>query len=386
MKITTILLLLVIQINVFSQNLEKAFRYLNEGDNYEALTLFQNIVEQENNSAAYYGITKCMLAQEHTLNVLFDALFQIEKADNYYYLLSPQEISKYLNYDLLLQTRFTTDSLLTQSLISYGDSASLMYYLKYYYTSEFYTSVLSCYKEQFEIERDTIFETNNNSTDLFTRRTATWHPDTRNLFLNNPQDIFLCGKKDIRSVALTFDDVPDAIYTPQLLDSLKKYGVKATFFIVGKQAKKHPEIVKRMYNEGHLLANHTYTHARLTAISPLAIKQEISSTENEIYKIIHKRTALFRPPFGSIDQREIDLLKTMNYKTIYWSLDTYDWRNSTAQVIFTVKRQIAPNDIVLMHRWQVTLESIGTIIRECRENNLQMVTLDVLLGMEGYKK
>ncbi len=99
-------------------------------------------------------------------------------------------------------------------------------------------------------------------------------------------------------VAFTFDDGPDDKYTPQILDILKAYGVKATFFITGQHAEAHPDIVKRMVSEGHTVGNHSYSHPLLTKLKMASFETQIMSTQSILEKLTGQAPTLFRPPYA----------------------------------------------------------------------------------------
>ena len=113
---------------------------------------------------------------------------------------------------------------------------------------------------------------------------------------------------DIRRTALTFDDGPHPVYTEQLLDGLKERGVHATFFVTGEHAELHPDIIRRMHDEGHLIGNHTYSHIQLTASNRDQFKNELIQTNEILYEITGEEIQYVRPPYGSWDkQLETDL-------------------------------------------------------------------------------
>ena len=109
-------------------------------------------------------------------------------------------------------------------------------------------------------------------------------------------------------VALTFDDGPHPVCTPQLLDGLKKRDVKVTFFVTGENVESYPEIVKRASEEGHLIGNHTFHHVQLTAANSDDFKKEIISTNDIIQEVTGKETSFIRPPYGSWDKKSMNLV------------------------------------------------------------------------------
>ena len=145
---------------------------------------------------------------------------------------------------------------------------------------------------------------------------------------------------DIRRVALTFDDGPHPVYTEKLLDGLKERGVKATFFVTGEHAELHPEIIKRMHDEGHLIGNHTYSHIQLTDANREQFKEELIQTNEILHDITGDEVQYVRPPYGSWDKKfETDL----NMFPVLWNVDPLDWctANTVASLMqFSAKCQI----------------------------------------------
>ena len=126
-------------------------------------------------------------------------------------------------------------------------------------------------------------------------------------------------------LALTFDDGPHPVYTPQLLDGLKKRGIKASFFLMGKNIAGNEAIVQRMYDEGHLIGNHTFDHVRLSKLNDTEACSQITKTSNAIYEIIGQYPTYVRPPYG--EWREgLDCTVTM--LPVFWDVDPLDWNKN----------------------------------------------------------
>jgi len=157
-----------------------------------------------------------------------------------------------------------------------------------------------------------------------------------------------------RRVYLTFDDGPSAETTPQLLDHLKELGVKATFFLVGRNIENGEgrTIVERMAAEGHQIGNHTYTHPNLTQLDSTRIEEEIEKTENLIGPL-DNGIKLFRPPFGFRNGIVDRAAEALGYKSVLWDLCAWDWRPhyQNRRWVSHIVRQIAAgrNGIVLAH-------------------------------------
>lgn len=153
---------------------------------------------------------------------------------------------------------------------------------------------------------------------------------------------------DSSKIAFTFDDGPDPVYTPILLDLLKKNEVKATFFVVGSKAKKHPELIRRMHQEGHLIGIHNYVHQSNWFMSPWKVRKGLKDTAEIIENITGVRTVFYRPPWGMLNL--FDFIKRDPYKIILWSIMAEDWRTSGGSA--KIKQRLSSikgGDIILLH-------------------------------------
>ncbi|MGT2799608.1 polysaccharide deacetylase family protein [Streptococcus marmotae] len=187
------------------------------------------------------------------------------------------------------------------------------------------------------------------------------------------------AKKHQKRIALTFDDGPSAITTPQVLDILKKYKAKATFFVLGQNIAGNEEILKRIVAEGHEVASHTWDHADLRTLSGQQIKQEMDQTREAIHNVIGQDPKMMRPPYGSVNQ---SVMSVMQLPVIYWSVDSKDWqsRNATA-ILSEVKACTYPGSIILMHDiHQPTVDSLTSVLDFLLGEGYQPVTVSELLG------
>lgn len=185
-------------------------------------------------------------------------------------------------------------------------------------------------------------------------------------------------------IALTFDDGPSPVWTPKILDELKKQNVKATFFVVGAHAEKYPEIIKRIFQEGHEIGNHTYLHHVLLYYTNDELQLELRYTEDIIKDITGEKTNLFRPPKGWLTKREKDYIKDLGYKIILWTLNSKDWVTffNYKYIVKNLIKNTKPGDIILFH------DSGGTFsLKEGnRANTAQAVSLLIdELKKKGYK-
>lgn len=155
-----------------------------------------------------------------------------------------------------------------------------------------------------------------------------------------------------KRIALTFDDGPSDRYTAEILDILREYDVKATFFVIGKNVEAHPDLLRRTAYEGHEIGNHTYSHPHLKAIDEAKLSEEVTRAAALLQEVAGIRTSLFRPPEGIITPAVTAAAEKGGYRTVLWSIDTMDWAlNPASKIVQTVKREASDGDIVLFHDW-----------------------------------
>lgn len=183
-------------------------------------------------------------------------------------------------------------------------------------------------------------------------------------------------------VALTFDDGPVSTTTPEILNILKEKNIKATFFVVGEQVKRFPNLVSQEVAEGHEVGNHTYTHPMLTNLQADRIEQELKSTEKEILEVAPKPT-LFRPPGGFNNKEVLTLARDSEYSIILWSIDPIDWRYpSVGDIVNVVVNDVKPGSIILLHDGKSpspTPEALWFIIDSLESRGYEFVTVTELL-------
>lgn len=183
---------------------------------------------------------------------------------------------------------------------------------------------------------------------------------------------------NLKKIAITFDDGPHPSYTEQLLDGLKERGVHATFFVTGEHAGLHPEIIKRMQNEGHLIGNHTYSHIQLTKNNRENFKEELIMTNKVIKEITGEEVQYVRPPYGSWDK---SFEKELNMFPVLWTVDPLDWSSKnvtgiTRKIVTNTKE----NDIILMHDYfETSVTAALKAIDELQEKGYTFVTVDEIL-------
>ncbi|WP_240418611.1 polysaccharide deacetylase family protein [Paenibacillus periandrae] len=216
---------------------------------------------------------------------------------------------------------------------------------------------------------------------------ADLHHKYRSTFLFN-------GPRSLRQAALTFDDVPDTTFTAQILDILNKYGVKATFFVVGNRAEAHPEMIRRIQDEGHIIGSHSYTHPNLSKTSDAQFRDEIHRTEEVLARITGAKPKLFRPPYGNVTESQILWLASQQYHIINWNVDSLDWKGLSAdQVADNVLGHVVPGAVILQHgaggegeNLAGTVQALPRIIEKLQEAHMELVTIPQLFQINDSVK
>ncbi|MFH1198985.1 MAG: polysaccharide deacetylase family protein [Candidatus Omnitrophota bacterium] len=198
-------------------------------------------------------------------------------------------------------------------------------------------------------------------------------------------------KTEEKVVALTFDDGPSAVWTPQILDALNKAGIKATFFMLGEHVLKYPDVARRVAEEGHEIGNHTQDHHVLVYYTPQELEKEIKDAESAIKKVTGVTTKYFRPPKAWVTDEEKKKIKEMGYETILWSLNSKDWVTfDDKYIIKYIMHNVRPGDIILFHdsggtfsteggdRHETVL-AVGRLAEKLREKGYRFATITELL-------
>ncbi|MDI7247810.1 MAG: polysaccharide deacetylase family protein [Bacillota bacterium] len=170
-------------------------------------------------------------------------------------------------------------------------------------------------------------------------------------------------------------------HLPAMLEVLRAHNVRATFFLDGEWAKKRPESVKLLVDEGHDIANHGAKHVHVAKMGEAEIRDLIVRNEEIIGKLGATPRKLFAPPYGECNQVVTSAAASVGYTTIMWTIDTIDWKTSDPEkVVARVVRKMAPGAIILMHPVEVTNKALPVVIEEARKNGYQFATISELLG------
>lgn len=184
-------------------------------------------------------------------------------------------------------------------------------------------------------------------------------------------------------VALTFDDGPDAKYVPRMLELFNQEGVRATFYVLGKNVKKHPDMTRRILSEGHELGNHSVTHANLAKAKHInTVREEIENTQKIIKEVTGSEPVTFRAPYIAYDKEVWMVIGENDLVTINANRWTNDWeKTATAEIILNrATKNTKAGDIILLHSWnKETFEALPQIIADLKAKGLEMVTVSEML-------
>ncbi|MBM3463224.1 MAG: polysaccharide deacetylase family protein [Armatimonadetes bacterium] len=194
-----------------------------------------------------------------------------------------------------------------------------------------------------------------------------------------------------RAVALTFDDGPSPDWTPRVLDVLKKNQVKGTFFMVGKSVEQHPDLVRRIVAEGHVVGSHSFSHRCMPLLDQKSLEEEIDRAAEAIEKVTGQKPRYFRPPWGMYNRAVLDALRKRGYLTVLWTRSSQDWRNPGADVVHALSTQNPElGEIVLFHDGgnypsslgmsrEQTVDSLTPIIETYERQGYQVKTIEEMV-------
>lgn len=201
-------------------------------------------------------------------------------------------------------------------------------------------------------------------------------------FMHENDNVLYSGNKNSNKVCLMVNVYWGTEYIDDMLEVFESYNVKTTFFVGGTWAEKEPEMLEKIYNNGHEIGNHGYFHLSHDKMSYEQNLEEISATHARVKTIIDYDMKLFAPPSGAFNKATIESATELGYITIMWTRDTIDWRDKNTNLIFkraTEKTQ--GGDLILMHPTQHTLNALPLILEYYKINNLVATTVsECLIG------
>lgn len=191
-----------------------------------------------------------------------------------------------------------------------------------------------------------------------------------------------------KKVSITFDAAWGDEDADQILTTLKDENVRATFFMVGDFIRKYPDLVKRIAEEGHDVANHSNKHPHVNQMSKEAIKADIMGAHQEIYQLTGKECDLYRPPYGEYNDTVLEAAKECHYHTIQWDVDSIDWKGYDAPTIVKKvleHKHLGDGSIILLHNGaKHTAKALPEIIKGLKEKGYEIVPISELIYKENY--
>lgn len=199
-------------------------------------------------------------------------------------------------------------------------------------------------------------------------------------FCNNPSE------KE-KKIAITFDDGP-SVFTLEVLELLKKYNAKATFFCIGKNIEIHPEIVKQIIAQGHLVGNHSYSHSKFFDFyNAKKITEELQKTDSLLEKFTSKKINFFRPPYGVTTPSIRRALQITGHKVIGWNIRSLDGGTKNQNLIFNrIIKRVSPGGIVLLHdTGSHSVLVLEQFLQFLQQNNYEVISIEELLNLKAYE-
>lgn len=199
--------------------------------------------------------------------------------------------------------------------------------------------------------------------------------------------MYCSAKTNNKVIALTFDDGPVASGTPRVLQILKDANVKAAFFCIGERIAGNEAIIKQLHADGHLIGNHSFTHAAFFDIFPATkMLAEMQQTDNELYRVVGKRTKLFRPPYGVMNPNLKNAIIKGDYSPIGWNVRSYDTMAKDADTLLNkMIGRIKPGAVFLFHeKCAVTIQMLPQFIAQAKAKRYEIVRVDKMLDLKGY--
>lgn len=196
-----------------------------------------------------------------------------------------------------------------------------------------------------------------------------------------------CVNRNDKKISITFDAAWSSEDTQELINILKKYDAKATFFCVGDWVDKNPHCVKAFFDEGHEIANHSDTHLLFSKGTYDQVKKEIESCNKKIEKITGVAPKLCRAPSGDYDNKSIEICEELNMKMIQWDVDSLDWKLPSVEETYSrVTSKVQNGSIVLFHNGiENTPEALDRILRKLKTDGYEFVTVSKLIYWDGYE-
>ncbi|HEX2749356.1 MAG TPA: polysaccharide deacetylase family protein [Verrucomicrobiales bacterium] len=186
--------------------------------------------------------------------------------------------------------------------------------------------------------------------------------------------------------AMTFDDGPHPVNTPRVLDMLRSWGIKATFFLIGQNAARYPGLVRRIVAEGHEVGNHSWSHPALGPMPDAAVRDQLRRTHDAITSACGVAPLVFRPPYGSITAAQQDwIAREFGYPTILWSVDPNDWKDRNSSIVSSrILKSAHAGSIILAHDIHpTTVNAMPATLPALTRRGLKFLTVSQIILAEA---
>lgn len=198
---------------------------------------------------------------------------------------------------------------------------------------------------------------------------------------NTVNGAYYSGSRASNNVSLMVNVYWGEEYLDDMLKIMEEKGVKSTFFIGGMWMLENEEMVKKINDAGHEIANHGYKHKDQDKLSEEDAKNEIMTTHNLVQKMLKKDMNLFAPPSGAYNAESVKIAESLGYKTIMWTRDTIDWRDHNTELIYKrATDKLQGGDLILMHPTQNTVEALSKIIDYAQNKGFKVTTVSDCIG------
>lgn len=200
-------------------------------------------------------------------------------------------------------------------------------------------------------------------------------------------DIILHGSRNMMKVALAFDDGPFE-YTNGILDTLAAHNAKATFFLVGLQVEKYPEIARRIVDEGHQVGNHSYSHKMLTKVGRSTWTYQIDQVSVLIHEATQVYPRIFRPPYRGYNDEILNYVNEAGMTVVLWDVDPKDWKTSSPTLVEQrILSRVKPGSILTLHDLsEGTRKGLGSIIKSLQAQGYELVTVGEMIEDNAREK
>ncbi len=193
--------------------------------------------------------------------------------------------------------------------------------------------------------------------------------------------VYYSGNEESNKISLMINVYWGTEYLDGMLEILDKYDVKTTFFVGGTWAVKESDMLEKIYEKGHEIGNHGYTHKDQDKLNREQNQKEILTTHNIVKDLLNIDMNLFAPPSGAYSKTTVEVASNLGYQTIMWTRDTIDWRDKDADLIYSrAVKDAKGGDLVLMHPTEKTLEALENIIITLQEKGLKVTTVSDTLS------